>query len=55
MARNGASSRARLADGENLQSVAFGLALIGLEENLEPWLARSVTGQDRCDLDDDPG
>src|SRR5215472_1927369 len=33
--------RARLADGENLQSVAFGLALIGLEENLEPWLVRA--------------
>jgi hypothetical chaperone protein len=32
---------ARLADGENLQSVAFGLALIGLEENLEPWLVRA--------------
>jgi len=33
--------RARLADGENLQSVAFGLALIGLEENLEPGLVRA--------------
>jgi hypothetical chaperone protein len=30
----------RLADGENFQSVAFGLALIGLEDNLEPWLAQ---------------
>jgi hypothetical chaperone protein len=29
----------RLADGENFQSVAFGLALIGLEDNLNPWLA----------------
>ena len=29
----------RLADGENFQSVAFGLALIGLEDDLEPWLA----------------
>jgi len=47
--------RARLAGGENLQSVAFGLALIGLEEDLEPWLARSMTGQEHCDLGDDPG
>lgn len=31
----------RLADGENFQSVAFGLALIGLEDDLEPWLART--------------
>jgi hypothetical chaperone protein len=31
----------RLADGENFQSVAFGLAMIGLEDDLEPWLARS--------------
>lgn len=31
----------RLADGENFQSVAFGLALIGLEDDLEPWLARN--------------
>jgi hypothetical chaperone protein len=46
---------ARLAGGENLQSVAFGLALIGLEENLEPWLARSMAGQEHCDLGDDPG
>ncbi|HJU16928.1 MAG TPA: Hsp70 family protein [Stellaceae bacterium] len=30
----------RLADGENSQSVAFGLALIGLEDDLEPWQAR---------------
>jgi hypothetical chaperone protein len=37
---------ARLADGENFQSVAFGLALIGLEDNLEPWVAGSVTGQE---------
>jgi hypothetical chaperone protein len=33
----------RLADGENFQSVAFGLALIGLEDDLEPWLAKTVT------------
>jgi hypothetical chaperone protein len=32
-------SAERLADGENFQSVAFGLALIGLEDDLEPWLA----------------
>jgi hypothetical chaperone protein len=31
----------RLADGQNFQSVAFGLALIGLEDDLEPWIARS--------------
>jgi hypothetical chaperone protein len=31
----------RLADAENFQSVAFGLALIGLEEDLDPWLAPS--------------
>ncbi|HWB48137.1 MAG TPA: Hsp70 family protein [Stellaceae bacterium] len=30
---------ARLAGGENFQSVAFGLALIGLEDDLGPWLA----------------
>jgi hypothetical chaperone protein len=30
----------RLADGENFQSVAFGLALIGLEADLDPWLTR---------------
>jgi hypothetical chaperone protein len=34
----------RLADGENFQSVAFGLALIGLEDDLEPWLARAPGG-----------
>jgi hypothetical chaperone protein len=34
----------RLADGENFQSVAFGLALIGLEDDLEPWLARAPRG-----------
>jgi hypothetical chaperone protein len=28
----------RLADGDNFQSVAFGLALIGLEDDLDPWL-----------------
>ena len=32
----------RLADGENFQSVAYGLALIGLEEEISPWLAKSV-------------
>ena len=31
----------RLAGGENLQSVAFGLALIGLEDDVCPWLAQS--------------
>jgi hypothetical chaperone protein len=31
----------RLADGENFQSVAYGLALIGLDDDLEPWLAKS--------------
>jgi len=31
----------RLADGENFQSVAFGLALIGLEDDVGPWLAQS--------------
>jgi hypothetical chaperone protein len=31
----------RLADGENFQSVAFRLALIGLEDDLRPWLAQS--------------
>src|SRR5690242_14054481 len=41
--------------GKFTQSVAFGLALIGLEENLEPWLARSMAGQEHCDLGDDPG
>ena len=34
----------RLADGENFQSVAYGLALIGLEDDLSPWLARPRTG-----------
>jgi len=29
----------RLIDGENFQSVAFGLALIGLEDDLGPWSA----------------
>jgi hypothetical chaperone protein len=46
---------ARLADGENLQSVAIGLALIGLEGNLEPWLATSMTGREDGDLGDAPG
>ena len=32
----------RLAEGENFQSVAFGLALIGLEDDLDPWLARNA-------------
>ena len=31
----------RLADGENFQSVAYGLARIGLEDDLDPWLART--------------
>ena len=31
----------RLADGENFQSVAYGLARIGLEDDLSPWLVRS--------------
>jgi hypothetical chaperone protein len=31
----------RLADGENFQSVAFGLALIGLEDDVGPWLVQS--------------
>jgi hypothetical chaperone protein len=31
----------RLADGENFQSVAFGLALIGLEDDMGPWSAQS--------------
>src|SRR3984957_4329661 len=30
----------RLTDGENFQSVAFGLALIGLEDDLGPWSAQ---------------
>jgi hypothetical protein len=33
------------ADGDNFQSVAFGLALIGLEDDLDPWLAKGVTGE----------
>jgi hypothetical chaperone protein len=32
----------RLADGENFQSVAYGLALIGLNDDLGPWLAKAV-------------
>jgi len=32
----------RLADGENFQSVAYGLALIGLEDDVTPWLARNA-------------
>jgi hypothetical chaperone protein len=31
----------RLARGDNFQSVAFGLALIGLEDDLDPWLAKA--------------
>ena len=34
----------RLADGDNFQSVAFGLALIGLEDDLDRWLVKGVTG-----------
>ena len=34
----------RLADGEHFQSVAFGFALIGLEDDLESWLARAPGG-----------
>jgi hypothetical chaperone protein len=34
----------RLADGENFQSVAFGFALIGLEDDPEPWLAHAPGG-----------
>jgi hypothetical chaperone protein len=34
----------RLAAGENFQSVAFGLALIGLEDDLSRWSARSAAG-----------
>jgi hypothetical chaperone protein len=33
----------RLADGDNFLSVAYGLALIGLEEDPEPWLARAAS------------
>jgi hypothetical chaperone protein len=29
----------RLAEGNNFLSVAYGLALIGLENDVEPWLA----------------
>ena len=29
----------RLAEGHNFLSVAYGLALIGLENDIEPWLA----------------
>ncbi|HWD56654.1 MAG TPA: Hsp70 family protein, partial [Stellaceae bacterium] len=32
----------RLADGENFQSVAYGLALLGLDDDLGPWLARTA-------------
>ena len=31
----------RLADGEHFQSIAFGLALIGLEDDVGLWLAPS--------------
>ena len=31
----------RLADGDNFQSVALGLALIGLDDDLDPWLAKT--------------
>jgi hypothetical protein len=34
-----------LAGGENFQSVAFGLAPIGLEDDLDPWLARECGGK----------
>ena len=34
----------RLADGEHFQSVAFDFALIGLEDDLEPWLAPAPGG-----------
>jgi hypothetical chaperone protein len=34
----------RLADRDNFQSVAFGLALIGLEDDLDPWPPKGVTG-----------
>ena len=34
----------RLADGENFQSVAFGLALIGLDDDLDPWRAKPSSG-----------
>jgi hypothetical chaperone protein len=32
----------RLADGENFQSVAYGLALIGLDDDLGHWLVKSA-------------
>jgi hypothetical chaperone protein len=32
----------RLAEGQNFLSVAYGLALIGLENDVEPWLASPV-------------
>ena len=32
----------RLADGDHFQSVASGLALIGLEDDLDPWLAKAA-------------
>jgi hypothetical protein len=34
----------RFADAEDFQSVAFGLALIGLEDDLAPWLAHASAG-----------
>ena len=30
----------RIGEGDNFQSVAYGLALVGLEADVEPWLAR---------------
>lgn len=30
----------RIGEGDNFQSVAYGLALVGLEEEMGPWLAR---------------
>ena len=36
----------RLADGGNFQSVAFGLALIGLEEDLDAWQAKPAAARD---------
>lgn len=30
----------RIGEGDNFQSVAYGLALVGLENDLAPWLAR---------------
>lgn len=32
----------RLADGENFQSVAYGLALIGLDDDLDRWAVRAI-------------